>query len=120
MTDDRDRNSESISISESALNLFSLSDDSLAAIVKAHDISVRDFMLLSLVSDQDCFNFDQLARALGLTLKEVTRSVNRLSGAGLLRPDENAPAGDRNQRVCATEAGKRMSRRILESIAGGG
>ncbi len=118
VTDDRDRTSDSTSISEEALNQFSLSDDSLAGLIKAFHISVRDFMLLSLVCDQDCFDLDQLGRALGLEMNDVTRSVSRLSRAGLLRPDDGVPADRRDKRVCVSEDGRQLANHVLESISG--
>jgi hypothetical protein len=119
VTDKRERASQSISICEEALYKFEVSDDSLAGVLRRHDISVRDFMLLSLVADQGCFEIEQLARALGLEKDAVKRCVRRLSAAALLGPDLEAPAGDVDSRVCASNMGKALARRILLTISGG-
>ena len=115
--DERERAGLSTSICEAALNQFGQSDDSLAGVIGEHDISVRDFMLLSLVCDQNCFDIDQLERALGLENDAVTRSVERLSAASLLCPDVDIPETSLDKRVCASEAGKKLARRILRTIS---
>lgn len=117
MTDERERAGQSISICEEALKKFGESDDSLAEVMHEHDISVRDFMLLSLVTDQDCFDIEQLGRALGLAKDEVKRSVARLSSAALLCPDPDIQDGTLDERVCASKAGKSFARRILAMIS---
>lgn len=118
VTDKRELAGESISICEEALSNFEVSDDSLAGVLRGHDISVRDFMLLSLVADQDCLDIAQLARALGLEKDVVMRSVRRLSAAALMCPDPENPAGDVDGRVCASSTGKTLARRILLTISG--
>ena len=75
-------------------------------------------MLLSLVTDQDCFDIDQLERALGLDNEAVRRSVSRLSAAELLCPDADLPDEDLDKRVCVSEAGKELARRIHRTISG--
>ena len=117
MTDERYRIGLSKSICEEALYEFGRSDDSLAGMIEQYDIRVRDFMLLSLVCDQDCFELDQLGRALGLDRQEVENSASQLIAAGLLRKDDEA-AANRDERVCASDAGRRLSSRILRSISG--
>ena len=117
MTDERERAGLSTSICEEALNKFGDSDDSLAGVINEHGISVRDFMLLSLVSDQDCFDIDQLGRALGLDVDALLRSVARLSAAALLCRDYNLPDRGLDHRVCVSDAGKELTRRILKTIS---
>lgn len=97
------------SICEEALSRFRSSDDSLAGIIAEQNISVRDFMLLSLVCDQTCFDLDQLARALGLKSADVHHSVERLTAARLL-------FGQDDQRVCVSDAGRELTRRILGTL----
>ena len=118
MTDKRERASQSISICEEALSKFEVSDDSLAGILRGQDISVRDFMLLSLVADQGCLDVEQLARALGLDEDVVKRCIRRLSAAALLCSDPETPAGNVDSRVCASSTGKTLAHRILSTIAG--
>lgn len=118
VTDKRERASQSISICEEALYKFEVSDDSLAGVLRRHDISVRDFMLLSLVADQDCLEIEQLARALGLEKDVVMRSVRRLSAAALLCSDPETSTGHVDSRVCASSTGKTLARRILFTVSG--
>ena len=102
VTDDRERAGLSISICEEALSKFGQSDDSLVGVIREHDISVRDFMLLSLVCDQECFEVEQLARALGLEIEEILRSILRLAAADMVCADPDLPSVKTEKRVCAT------------------
>lgn len=120
VTVERERAGLAISICEEALSKFGQSDDSLAGIIREHDISVRDFMLLSLVTDQNCFDIDQLERALGLHNKAVLRSIGRLTAAELLCPYVDPSDRELDRRICASQAGKKLARRILSTISGDG
>jgi len=75
-------------------------------------------MMLSLVCDQECFDVDQLTRALGLARDDVLLSVGRLSAAALLCPDQEMPHLGLDRRVCASKSGKKLADRILQTITG--
>ena len=116
MADDQARIGLSSSICEEALRRFGQSDDSLANMIEGHNIAVRDFMLLSLVCDQNCFDVPQLRRALGLDELSIFRCIERLANAGLVQRDESTPPQGRQARVCATPTGQALAQRILESV----
>lgn len=116
MADDQARTGLSSSICEEALKRFGQSDDSLANMIEGHNIAVRDFMLLSLVCDQNCFDVPQLRRALGLDELSIFRCIERLANAGLVKPDPSQPTQVRQARVCATPTGQALAKRILDSV----
>lgn len=98
------------SICEEALARFRESDDSLAGMIERHAIEVRDFMLLSLLCDQESFDVDQLERALGLGRESIDRCIARLGNAGLVKHNG---AGAEALVVRTTAAGRILAQRIL-------
>lgn len=104
------------SICEEALIRFSDSDDSLAGMIEQFSIEVRDFMLLSLVCNQEAFDIDQLGRALGLSRKSTGNCISRLSDAGLVKHNGAASATADGAEVRTTVAGRVLARRILDRI----
>ena len=104
------------SICEEALSRFSESDDSLAGTIAQYSIGFRDFMMLSLVCDQDAFDVDQLSRALGLTREQTGSSIQRLTEAGLVKHNGATSLMDDGAEVCTTVSGRVLARRILDQI----
>jgi hypothetical protein len=104
------------SICEEALHRFGQSDDSLAGMVAQHSIGFRDFMLLSLVCDQEAFDVDQLSRALGLDRGKTNESIERLTDAGLVKHNGAPSLMADGAEVRATVAGRVLARRILDQI----
>jgi len=104
------------SICEEALNRFGESDDSLAGMIAQHSIGFRDFMLLSLVCDQDAFDVDQLSRALGLNREATGKSIERLADAGLVKHNGAQSLLEEGAEVSTTVAGRVLARRILDQI----
>jgi biotin operon repressor len=104
------------SICEEALDRFGESDDSLAGLIAQHSIGSRDFMLLSLVCDQDAFDVDQLSRALGLSRTKTSESIGRLTEAGLVKHNGAQYLMDDGAEVTTTVAGRVLARRILNQI----
>jgi hypothetical protein len=95
------------------MSRFSESDDSLSGLIEQHAIRVRDFMLLSLLCDQESFDIGQLERALGLEPEALDKSINRLADAGLLK--HNGVASNIPE-VRTTVAGRILAQRILDGI----
>jgi hypothetical protein len=104
------------SICEEALNRFSQSEDSLAGVIADHHIDVRDFMILSLICDQDEFSVDQLTRALGLGREAAVQCIETLMSAGLLRIGEDSSLLLADTRIQSTAAGRVFTRRILDNM----
>lgn len=59
-------------------------DDSLAALVVSHGIKVRDFILLSFLSDQGPMSVARLARVVDIDPQSTLRGLKRLSSANLV------------------------------------
>lgn len=104
------------SICEAALAHFSDSDDSLAGMIERYAIEVRDFMLLSLLCDQESFEFDQLERALGLDRDSIRRCLVRLGNAGLVKHNGVAAGTPESDSVRTTVAGRILAQRILDGM----
>ncbi len=102
------------SICEEALDRFSESDDSLAGLIEAYNIEVRDFMLLSFVCDQTELGIEQLMRTLGLSRETVLDCVERLVGAGLIVHRQVATVTDVPDSVSPTPDGRTIARRVLD------
>ena len=108
MTQRPNKGDFSPSICEEALNRFSESEDSLAGVIEQHSISVRDFMMLSLVCDQTEMHLGQLGRALGLNNESVVECVGRLLNAGLVKTERET--------ITTTAAGRLIAQRILDTM----
>lgn len=59
-------------------------DDSLGSLLLNHGIKVRDFILLSFLSDQGPMSILRLSRVVGIEPKAALRSLRRLSSANLV------------------------------------
>lgn len=113
---DRERKLEKLtpSICEEALERFSRSDDTLAGLIEASNIEVREFMILSFVCDQHNFSVGQIMRALGLSQETAFYCTDRLATAGLVRinaEDQRDPAAI----LSPTPAGRIIVRRVLDA-----
>lgn len=95
------------------MSRFSESDDSLGGLIERHAIRVRDFMLLSLLCDQESFDIGQLERAMGLEPEVLEKSINRLAGAGFVK--HNGVASNIPE-VRTTAAGRILAQRILDGV----
>ena len=115
MGNDKKQDGLSTSICEEALTHFSNSDDSLAGMIEQYAITVRDFMLLSLLCDQESFDADQLERALGLDRPSVAASINRLTDAGLVKHNGIGTGAEYAADIRTTVAGRLLAQRVLES-----
>lgn len=102
------------SICEEALDRFSHSDDSLAGLIEANNIEVRDFMILSFVCDQNQLAVEQLMRALGLSRESVLDCVERLVQADLVVYRQVATVAEPGNGVSPTSAGRMIARRVLD------
>lgn len=96
---------------------FGDSDDSLAGMIEQYAITVRDFMLLSLLCDQASFDADQLERALGLDRPSVGACVERLTNAGLVKHNGIDASAEYAADIRTTVAGRLLAQRILENMS---
>ncbi len=81
--DDRSRNNDD-SISGRSAELFATKDDSLASLLLNHGIKVRDFILLSFLSDQGPMSVIRLTRVVGIDPDQTLEGLRRLSAANLV------------------------------------
>ncbi len=109
-----DKNVDSISGMSAAFSFTK--DDSLASLMLNHGIKVRDFILLSFLSDQGPMSILGLARVAGLEPEVASRCSKRLSAASLLVRDP-AENGDELESVARlTWRGEDIAGRINEQL----
>ena len=95
-----------------ALDGYARSDDSLAELVRAHDINVREFMVLSFVCDQGHLSKRQISAILGMGDGRVSRCIEKLTSAGLLELHSKNGADGAHYRSSAN--GHKLASRIHE------
>jgi DNA-binding MarR family transcriptional regulator len=114
MADRSDKNGDSIS--GMSAELFISKDDSLASLLLNHGIKVRDFILLSFLSDQGPMSVERLARVVGLGSDDTERGLKRLSNANLVIRDP-MPREDRLESITKlTGRGEEIARRVANQI----
>lgn len=112
--DRADTDESDISLSGQAIALAIADNDSLASALAGSGMSMRDFIVLSLVSDQGPISTSRLARLVGLEIDETADSVGKLIDVGLLYGDLSVLEDERH--VVATDAGEAVAAKILNII----
>ena len=115
MSDSDPRNGDTdISIAGRAIALAVAQNDSLAAVLQASGMELRDFIVLSFVSDQGPIDTERLARLIGLDRDTTLRCIERLIAAGLVVSDvfADAVSGD----VVTTDDGNRLAKKISSQL----
>jgi len=92
--------------------LFVTQDDSLASLLLNRGVNVRDFIFLSILSDQGSASNKELARVLGIELEKVLQSLKRLFAAGLVLNDPESVIPQREPLASLTSRGRVIVRRI--------
>ena len=103
------------SISGSSAAYFITKDDSLATLLKHHDIEIRDFMVLSFLSDQGAMSILYLSRTLSIEPTTILSCVKRLRDAELLVAS-NEDAFDTETVVEPSANGLEVANRILGQL----
>ena len=103
---DNFRDDASDSISGRSAALFVAEDPSVARLLSDHGIRVRDFILVSFLSDQGTLSIEQLARILCIRPDEVQNSIKRLTAAGLVVHETAPLRSDRVTKVGLTGRGR--------------
>ncbi len=95
---------------------FITKDDSLASLLLNHGIQVRDFIVLSFLSDQGPMTIARLARVVEIEPSQLLQGVKRLSAANLLvrEPSPTDDAVDSTARL--TSRGEEIAARISDQI----
>lgn len=113
--DDSSRNNDN-SISGASAALFFANDDSLASLLLNHGIKVRDFILLSFLSDQGPLSILRLARVVGIEPEMILRSLRRLSAANLVVREPMSTEDPFESVARLTTRGEDIAGRISEQI----
>ena len=91
---------------------FIARDDSLASLLLNHGIKVRDFILLSFLSDQGPMSIMRLSRVVGIAPDATLNSLRRLSAVNLVLR-EPAPVCEKYEAMaCLTTRGEEIAGRI--------
>jgi len=104
------------SICEAALEEYHLADNSLAELIRQASIEVRDFMLLSFVSDQGRLCSGQISQAFGFEPDETRSAIERLLKAQLIELDGFADNNREDQCIRPTDNGRKVCQRILDDV----
>lgn len=104
------------SISGRSAALYFSKDSSIAQLLLSHGIKVRDFILVSFLSDQGPMTIHQLARIVSIEPDDLTKSLKRLGAAGLIirEPISNDP--DKESTARLTSRGQEIAAKINDQL----
>lgn len=114
--DKGDDKSAGNSVSGRSAVLYFKRDPSLAGLLSSHGIRVRDFIMLSFLSDQGPMSISQLSRAVGIEPKKLSIGMKRLSEAGLITQDFNSGGNGAELMVKLTTRGHDAAKRIDDQL----
>lgn len=100
------------SISSQSAEHFIANDDSLAQLLLNHNIKVRDFVLLSFLSDQGPMSVARLASIVGLEPDKTLQGLKRLSAANLVMREPGAAGNEFMSIARLTGRGEDIAGRI--------
>ena len=112
----KDSRKKSTSISGQSAEHYIAMDDSLASLLQNHGIKVRDFILLSFLSDQGPMSTLRLSRVVGIEPDETRNSLKRLSAVNLVirEPAPNAELYESIARL--TTRGEEIAEKISSQL----
>lgn len=114
--DEQDDMNAGDSISGRSAALYFEHDPSLASLIVAHGIQVRDFIMLSFLSDQGPMSATQLSHAISTEPKKLMNGMKRLSDAGLIARDPKWIGDDADSVVVLTTHGQKVAKRIDDQL----
>ncbi len=114
--DEREDKTAGDSISGRSAALYFKHDPSLATLLVSHGIRVRDFIMLSFLSDQGPMNVTQLSHAVSIEPEILLNGMQRLSSAGLIVWDPNSIGNDTDTVVDLTARGRDVAKRIDDQL----
>ena len=109
-------NESAASIAGFSAEHFVTKDDSLASLLLNRGVHVRDFIVLSFLSDQGPMSTSQLAHVVGIDPEKILLSSKRLSAAGLVLRGQIKPDSETELTVALTGRGQDIARRIIEQL----
>ena len=104
------------SISGRSAALYFSHDSSIAPLLVSHGIKVRDFILVSFLSDQGPMTLLQLARIVSIDPRDLLKSVKRLTAAGLVMRDLVSTDPNSESTVRLTSRGQDIAGRINDQL----
>ena len=114
MKNDSRKDDDSIA-GQSAAHFIAI-DDSLASLLRKQGIKVRDFILLSFLSDQGPMSILRLSRAVGIEPKVALRSLKRLSSANLVLRNPASGAEKYESVARLTARGEEVALKIVSQL----
>lgn len=104
------------SISGRSAEHFITNDDSLASLLLNHRIKIRDFILLSFLSDQGSMSIARLAGVVGLEPSKTLQGLKRLSAANLVVREPEAAGNELESVARLTGRGEEIAGRISTQL----
>lgn len=114
--DDTNNGDRGDSISGRSAALYFSQDPSLAQLLISHGIRVRDFILISFLSDQGPLTLIQLARVMNMGQASLLKSIKKLAAAGLVTRDPVTSDPEQESRVKLTSRGQDTANRINDQL----
>lgn len=117
MNDDNHMQSSSAhSISGGSAVLYFSRDPSIAQLLVSYGVTMRDFILVSFLSDQGPLSVNQLARIVCIDPCDLQKSVTRLAIAGLVTRDPESPNAAPSSNIRLTSHGQDIASRIEKQL----
>lgn len=104
------------SISGMSAAHFISKDDSLASLLLNHGIKVRDFILLSFLSDQGSMSVARLAHVSGVEPENTLLGLKRLSTANLVLREPTQKNNELDSIAKLTGRGEEIAGRITDQL----
>ena len=104
------------SISGMSAAHFISKDDSLGSLLINHGIRVRDFILLSFLSDQGLMSVERLSRIAGIDPRDTLKGLKKLCAANLVLREPTAKGDELKSIVRLTSRGEETAGRITEQL----
>ena len=111
-----DSHKKADSISGRSAEHFITKDESLTSLLISHGIQVRDFIVLSFLSDQGPLSIARLSRTLGIEPRKIQRGLERLSAANLVIREPSSTDDKFDSIARLTSRGEDVARRVNDQL----
>jgi len=112
----KDSRKQDTSISGQSAEHYIAMDDSLASLLLNHGIKVRDFILLSFLSDQGPMSVSRLSRVVDIEPDAILNSLKRLSAVDLIVHEAESDAESHESIVKLTTRGEEIAEKINSQL----
>jgi DNA-binding MarR family transcriptional regulator len=103
---------EEESISERSAALYFADDPSIAQLLLSHGARVRDFIMMSFLSDRGPLTINEVARIMSIEPSNLLKSVRCLTAAGLVIRDQSSLDPNVALTIRLTSRGQDIANRI--------